>query len=162
MGFMDAIGFLVIVGIALVCALAVSAPRQEPPVTPAPVSEQPVAQPSRAAVLLAGDCSDAPAGDCSDAPAGKYLSWPMPATIGFALAGLAGAAVGSGGTPEGFAVAYALNPLNWAMVWAFFKIGKIGCPHCRRAVGGDSVRNTAVGTGLRCIQCRNVFRKPAA
>lgn len=100
--------------------------------------------------------------DCGDAVGGKYLSWPIPATIGLGLAGLASSAVGSGGHPAGFAVAYALNPLNWLMVWAFFQIGKIGCPHCRRAVTGGSIRNAAIGTGLRCTQCGNVFNKPAA
>lgn len=124
------------------------------PVIHDPPPEQPPPRPTPAEVALVADCGDA--------PSGKYLSWPIPATIGLGLAGLAGAAAGSGGTPAGFWVAYALSPLNWAMVWAFFQIGKIGCPHCRRAVGGDSIRNAAIGTGLRCTQCKNVFKKPAA
>lgn len=66
------------------------------------------------------------------------------------------------GHPAGFAIAYALNPLSWLMVWAFFQIGKIGCPHCRQEVGGVSVRNAAIGTGLRCTQCGNVFKKLGA
>jgi hypothetical protein len=96
------------------------------------------------------------------APAGKYLAWPVPAVIILLILGAISASVGSGGSPEGWAVAYALNPLNWAMVWAVFQIGKIQCPHCRRAVGGTAVRNAAIGTCLRCPRCENVFAKPAS
>ena len=93
-------------------------------------------------------------------PVGHYLRWPAPTVAALFILGLLGAFFGAGGSPEGFAVCYALNPLNWAMLWAFFMIGKIQCPHCRRALGGNSVRNAAIGTSLHCPGCTNNFNKP--
>jgi hypothetical protein len=95
------------------------------------------------------------------APTGTYLKWPVATALLLAILGLISAAFGSGGNPAAFLLAWALNPLNWAMGYAAFQIGKIRCPHCRRSVPMTQAKNAPVGATLKCPQCANNFIKPA-
>jgi len=93
-------------------------------------------------------------------PSGTYLGWPVPTFIALFVLGLLSAGVGSGGRPEGFAVAWLLNPINWGMAYAFFQIGKLKCPHCRRSARLGEARNAAVASPLMCPHCSNALAKP--
>jgi hypothetical protein len=99
--------------------------------------------------------------DTPNVPIGGYLDWPIPTAAGLAVLGVIGAAFGSGGSPGGFFLAWTLNPINWAMGYALFQIGKIRCPHCRRSVSMSRARNAPVGATLKCPECTNNFMKPA-
>lgn len=68
-----------------------------------------------------------------NAPPGAYMEWPLPTAVLLAFIGLIGAAVGSGGDPFGFLVAWALNPINWAMATRHFRLAKVAA---RIAVAG--------------------------
>lgn len=95
-------------------------------------------------------------------PSAKYLAWPLPAAVTCVAGGVLGAAVGGGGTRQGFIVALAFNPFLWVAVYCLFKVGQLRCPHCRRARSVRASRNAAVGSPLFCTKCQNWFSKPAA
>lgn len=95
-------------------------------------------------------------------PVANYLAWPMPTFWILLLLGAVGAFVGSGGNAGGFILALLLNPILWVAGYAFFQIGRIRCPHCRRNVPLGGSRDAAVGSTLACPSCRNHFTKPAA
>ena len=101
--------------------------------------------------------SSRPAADC---PAGTYLTWPVPASIVLLILGLVGAAQASGGTQEGLFLAAALNPILWFAFYSYWAIGKIRCPHCRKAFRAGRVAKQSVGSAIECGNCRNVFTKP--
>lgn len=93
-------------------------------------------------------------------PPGTYLGWPAPTLLVLLVLGLFGAGAGSGGTPDGFAVAWLLNPINWGMVYVFFQIGKLKCPHCRRTARLGEARDAPVASPLVCPHCSNALAKP--
>ncbi len=95
-------------------------------------------------------------------PTARYLYWPFPTTVALLIAAIFGAYAGSGGTPRGFVVAFAVNPLLWVSCYAFAKIGQMRCPHCRRGIWSRSVRNAAVGSAVYCGKCQNWSVKPVA
>ena len=96
----------------------------------------------------------------SDCPAGTYLQWPAPVMCLLLLLGIVGAAAGSGGSGEGFAVALLLNPIIWGAVYSFRKIGAIRCPHCRRSLAMGAAVSLPVGSVVTCSHCANNFVKP--
>lgn len=93
-------------------------------------------------------------------PSGTYLGWPVPTFIALFVLGVLSAGAGSGGRLEGFVVAWLLNPINWGMAYAFFQIGKLKCPHCRRSARLGEARNAPVASPLTCPHCSNALAKP--
>lgn len=73
-----------------------------------------------------------------------------------------GSLAGGGGNVAGTFVALILNPIGWLAIWFWVKSSKIACPHCGMGLEiTASVQTQTVGALCRCVQCRNVFRKPA-
>lgn len=104
----------------------------------------------------------APSDRSLSTPVANYVTWPMPTFWILLLLGTVGTLAGSGGNAAGFAVALLLNPILWGAGYAFFQIGRLRCPHCRRGVPLGVNRDAAVGSTLTCPSCRNLFIKPAA
>jgi hypothetical protein len=94
-------------------------------------------------------------------PSGSYLQWPTVAFWGLVILGLIGASAGSGGSPEGFIAALVLNPILWAAIYVFWKIGNIRCPHCRKSFPIGDAAKYPVGSAITCRNCGNDFAKPA-
>jgi hypothetical protein len=86
--------------------------------------------------------------------------WWLGVVLGV-FAGLASAAVGGGGSPEGAVVAIALNPLVWFGCYSLFKIRPaLRCPHCRRTEAiPPEFRNARLGSIATCPHCGNEFQK---
>jgi len=133
--------------------------RKTPTPPASPNQSEPMPPPEPQAPSAAGlrPSPNRPATDC---PAGTYLSWPVPAFVVLLVVGLVGAGVGSGGSLEGLLLAAVLNPILWAAAYAFWCIGKIRCPHCRKSFAVGDMAKQAVGSAIECGNCRNVFTKP--
>lgn len=101
-------------------------------------------------------------GDKTNAPLASYLKWPITLCWLFAIGGIVGGAAGSGGSPAGFAVAIGLNPVIWAAIYCWSRIGDMRCPHCRGAMPMTSTQLEPVGAVIECQTCHNFFSKPPA
>lgn len=145
-------------------------PPTEPPQFPPTLPPHDAAVPGRGATESPTTANAVPArqdtyrlasdAGASSLPSGTYLGWPIPVCLALLVLGLLSAGAGSGGTPEGFAVAWLLNPINWGMAYTLFQIGKMKCPHCRRTARLGEARNAPVASPLTCPHCSNAIAKP--
>lgn len=95
-------------------------------------------------------------------PFGKYASWAATASIITGILAIVGALAGGRGDATGTVVLLVLNPITWLAIWFWFKSTKISCPHCGCYIPVTPHMETQkVGSILRCLQCRNEFRKPS-
>jgi formylglycine-generating enzyme required for sulfatase activity/uncharacterized protein YjbI with pentapeptide repeats len=94
-------------------------------------------------------------------PFGKYASWAAPTAIVTGILAIVGALAGGRGNVVGTVAALVLNPIAWLAIWFWFKSTKISCPHCGCGIPvTPHLETQKVGSILRCVQCRNEFRKP--
>ena len=94
-------------------------------------------------------------------PFGKYASWAATASIITGILAIIGSLTGGRGDVAGTVVALVLNPIAWLAIWFWFKSTKISCPHCGSGTKiTTDLQSLQTGSILRCLQCRNEFRKP--
>ncbi len=97
----------------------------------------------------------------SPPPFGKYASWAAPVSIIIGILAVIGSLKAGRGDVAGTVVALVLNPIGWLAIWFWFKSTKISCPHCGSGTKiTTELQSLQTGSILRCLQCRNEFRKP--